>query len=165
MARPHTVDIQGILSGAGQVLTLHEHVPLESFEGIEFPEPAQIDLELKCADRILMVEGQIQATAEGDCDACLEHVERQLVVEVDERLDPEIDRKADPFGEGNVLVDGKLDIADLARQVVLTVLPMGLRCTDDCKGLCGSCGANLNAGACACGDHNSDDNKNREDGD
>ncbi|HEY1680179.1 MAG TPA: DUF177 domain-containing protein [Candidatus Tumulicola sp.] len=163
MARPHTVDIQGILSGAGQVLTLHEHVPLESFEGIKFPEPARIDLEMKCADRILMVEGQIQATAEGDCDACLEHVERQLLVEVDERLDPQIDRKADPFGEGNVLIDGKLDIADLARQVVLTVLPMGLRCTDDCKGLCGSCGANLNAGQCACNIDN--DNDNGEDGD
>jgi uncharacterized protein len=161
MARPHTVDIQGILSGAGQVLTLHEHVPLDSFEGITFPDPAEIDLELKCADRILIVEGQIQATAEGDCDACLEHVERQLVVEVDERLDPQIDRKADPFGEGNVLIDGKLDIADLARQVVLTVLPMGLRCKDDCKGLCGSCGANLNAGQCAC---NTVDN-NGEDGD
>jgi uncharacterized protein len=150
MARPHTVDIQGILSGTGQVLELQDRVPIESFEGIEFPKPAQVDLTVRCADRVLMVAGTVSAEAEGDCDSCLEHVSRTIEVRVDERLDPDIDRKNDPFGEGNVLVDGRLDVADLTRQVVLTVMPMGLRCSDECKGLCGSCGANLNTGECPC---------------
>ena len=56
----------------------------------------------------------------------------------------------DPFGESNVLTGSRLDVADLAQQVVLSVLPMGLRCSDDCKGLCGTCGANRNASACSC---------------
>jgi uncharacterized protein len=150
MARPHTVDIQGILSGTGQVLKLEDRVPVEPFEGIEFPQPARVDLTARCADRILMIEGTVHAEAEGDCDACLEHVIMSIDVEVGERLDPDIDRANDPFGEGNVLVDGRLDVADLVRQVVLTVLPMGLRCSDECKGLCGTCGANLNAGLCPC---------------
>lgn len=156
MARPHTVDIQGLLSGNGQVLRLEDDVPMEPFEGITFPRPAHVELTVKCADRILLVEGTVTAEAEGDCDACLEPVSRPVEVDVGERLDPEIDRSDDPFGEGNVLVDGRLDVADLARQVVLTVLPMGLRCSDACKGLCGTCGANLNAGTCSCDDDNGD---------
>ncbi|HEY1429997.1 MAG TPA: DUF177 domain-containing protein [Candidatus Tumulicola sp.] len=150
MARPHTVDIQGLLSGNGQVLKLEDDVPVEPFEGITFPKPAHVELVLKCADRMLVVEGTVEAEAEGDCDACLEHVSRPIDVEVDERLDPDIDRGDDPFGEGNVLLDGRLDVADLTRQVVLTILPMGLRCSDECRGLCGTCGANLNAGSCPC---------------
>jgi uncharacterized protein len=161
MALPHTVDIQGLLSGNGQVLRLEDDVPMEPFEGMTFPRPAHVELTVKCADRILLVGGIVTAEAEGDCDACLEHVNRPVAVDVEERLDPDSDRSDDPFGEGNVLVDGRLDVADLARQVVLTVLPMGLRCSDECKGLCGSCGANLNAGQCAC----NIDRDNGEDGD
>ena len=44
----------------------------------------------------------------------------------------------------------RLDVADLAQQLVLSVLADGLRCSDDCKGLCAVCGANRNAGACSC---------------
>ena len=139
-------------------MALEDSVPIEPFEGIEFPSPARVQLTLKCADRFLVVTGRVEVAAQGDCDACLEHVEQPIAVEVEERPDPEIDRNLDPFGEGNVLVDGRLDVADLARQVVLTVLPMGLRCSDECKGLCGSCGANLNAGACPC-EHDSDNDK------
>ncbi len=71
-------------------------------------------------------------------------------VDVDERLDPWNDGEDDPFGDGNVMAGSRLDVADLAQQLVLSVLPMGLRCSDDCKGLCGTCGANRNASACSC---------------
>ncbi|MBV8117697.1 MAG: DUF177 domain-containing protein [Candidatus Eremiobacteraeota bacterium] len=84
------------------------------------------------------------------CDSCLEDVERHVHVDVDERLDPHGDRESDPFGEGNVLSGNRLDLADLAQQLVLSAMPMGLRCSDDCQGLCGMCGANKNTGACSC---------------
>jgi DUF177 domain-containing protein len=33
---------------------------------------------------------------------------------------------------------------------VLLALPMHAVCREDCKGLCGSCGQNLNEGECRC---------------
>jgi len=150
MDRSHRVDIGGLLSGGRQRMLVDDEVPIEPFEGIVFPEPARVHLELRYADRMLTVEGTIDAVVGGQCVACLEDVGRAVHVDVDERIDPLVGRDADPFGENNVLTGDRLDVGDLAQQNVLSVLPMGLRCMEECRGLCGTCGANLNAGACSC---------------
>jgi uncharacterized metal-binding protein YceD (DUF177 family) len=150
MSRSHKVDISGLLSGGRQLMLVDDQVPVGPFEGIVFPDGARARLELRSADRMLCVEGTVDARALGQCDSCLEDVEREIHVDVEERLDPSVGRDDDPFGESNVLAGSRLDVADLAQQVVLSLLPMGLRCSDDCKGLCGACGANKNAGTCSC---------------
>jgi uncharacterized protein len=44
----------------------------------------------------------------------------------------------------------KLAIADILREQILLALPMKVLCTVDCKGLCPTCGTNLNFGSCSC---------------
>jgi len=150
MDRSHKVDISGLLSGSRQLMVVSDEVPIEPFEGLVFPEPVRVELELRQADRMLVVEGNVDARVHGQCDGCLEDVDMQLHVDVDERLDPAHGRDVDPFGESNVLTGDRLDVADLAQQSVLSVLPMGLRCSQDCRGLCPACGANRNTGECSC---------------
>jgi uncharacterized protein len=150
MGRSHKIDIGGLLAGGRQVMLVDDLVEIEPFEGITFPEGARVRLELRHVDRMLTIEGTVDARTHGECDSCLEDVDREVHVDVDERLDPLAGSEADPFGEGNVLAGDRLDVADLAQQVVLSAMPMGLRCKDDCRGLCGRCGANLNTGACSC---------------
>jgi uncharacterized protein len=149
MARSHKVDISGLLGGGRQLMLVEDEVPIEEFEGISFRSPAKVQLELRYVDRMLHLTGTVDARAEGTCDSCLEDVEVQVHADVDERLDPHVGRD-DPFGESNVLAGNRLDVADLAQQLVLSELPMGLRCTQDCKGLCGICGTNLNIAPCKC---------------
>jgi uncharacterized protein len=150
MDRSHRVDISGLLSGSRQVMLMAEEVPIEPFEGIVFPDPVRVRLELRQADGMLAVEGSVDARAHGQCDACLEDVDMQVHVDVDERLDPTRGRDSEPFGESNVLTGERLDVADLAQQSLVSALPMGLRCRQDCRGLCAVCGANRNADECAC---------------
>ncbi len=150
MARSHKVDIGGLLAGGRQLMLVDDEVPIEAFEGITFPQSARVRLELRCADRMLVIAGDVEVKASGECDSCLESVEREIRVDVDERLDPATGREDDPFGDSNALSGTRLDVADLAQQEVLSVLPMGLRCSDGCKGLCGKCGANQNTGSCSC---------------
>jgi len=150
MDRSHKLDIGGLLAGGRQLLVVDDEVPIESFEGLSFPKPARVHLELRYADRMLSIEGTVDAGARGQCVSCLEDAEREVHVDVDERVDPVAGRDEDPFGDSNVLMGDRLDVADLAQQNVLSVLPMGLRCTPECRGLCGTCGANLNAGTCSC---------------
>jgi uncharacterized protein len=149
MARSHKIDISGLLAGSGQVLLVDDGVPIEAFEGTDFPEPAGVHLALRYADHLLHIEGSIDARARGECVSCLEEVERPVHVDVDERFDPHA-RAEDPFAESNVLTGSRLDVADLAQQLVLSEMPMGLRCGEECKGLCGTCGANKNLGECVC---------------
>ncbi|HEU4386290.1 MAG TPA: DUF177 domain-containing protein [Blastocatellia bacterium] len=49
------------------------------------------------------------------------------------------------FYQGDVI-----DLDDLVREQIELSLPMTGLCRDECKGLCPSCGANLNKGECAC---------------
>jgi uncharacterized protein len=154
MARSHKVDISGLLGGGRQIMLVEDEAPIEEFEGISFRSPAKVHLELRYVDRMLHLVGTVDARAAGMCDSCLEEVEVPVHVDVDERLDPNVSRDEDPFGESNVLTGNRLDVADLAQQLLLSELPMGLRCGDDCQGLCGTCGANRNTGACSCSDIN-----------
>jgi uncharacterized protein len=150
MDRSHKVDISGLLAGSRQLMLVTDEVPIEPFEGIDFPEPVRVQLELRQADRMLAVQGSVDARVHGQCDACLEDVDSQVHVDLDERLDPSHGREVDPFGESNVLTGERLDVADLVQQSVVSALPMGLRCRADCKGLCAICGANRNTGECSC---------------
>src|SRR6186713_2737967 len=43
-----------------------------------------------------------------------------------------------------------LDVGELIREYALLELPMQTFCRPDCKGLCPSCGADLNTGDCGC---------------
>ena len=131
-------------------MTVADRISVEPFEGMIFPEPAEVRLELRQADRMLAVQGSVEAKVRGQCDACLKDVDAMIHVDVNERLDPAHGRESDPLGESNVLTGERLDVADLAQQSVLSALPMGLRCGEDCKGLCAICGANRNIDQCGC---------------
>lgn len=150
MDRSHKVDISGLLAGSRQLMVVADEVALEPFEGVVFPEPVRVELELRQADRMLALQGSVDARVHGQCDACLDEVDLRIHVDVDERIDPSQGRDVDPFGESNVLTGERLDVADLAQQSVLSSLPMGLRCSPDCLGLCAVCGANRNTGECSC---------------
>jgi len=49
-----------------------------------------------------------------------------------------------------VFENGKADVEDILREQVLLEVPFTTVCREDCKGLCQTCGADLNRGACGC---------------
>ena len=44
----------------------------------------------------------------------------------------------------------EIDITEIVMDAVHIATPMKVVCDDDCKGLCPSCGKNLNEGDCGC---------------
>ena len=152
MVQTHIVDVGGLLAGSGQHIVIDDDIALEPFEGLDFPRPAHVHLDVRCVDRWLEIFGDVEAVVHGECDACLDEVTREIRADVDEQLDPSVSREDDPFGDSNVLLGTRLDVADLAQQILLSALPLGLRCKDTCAGLCGTCGTNLNTGGCSCTD-------------
>ena len=51
----------------------------------------------------------------------------------------------------NLYFDGPdLDLNPVFKQEVAVLVPVQILCRKDCKGLCGSCGADLNEGECTC---------------
>ena len=44
----------------------------------------------------------------------------------------------------------RFDVDTMVVEQITLALPMRFVCTDDCKGLCDICGADLNVGPCSC---------------
>jgi uncharacterized protein len=150
MASLYKVDIGGLLAGGRQRLVLDQQVEIEPFEGVRFLEPATMHLEMYSSGDVLEIAGTIDAKFHGECDRCLSDVDRVLHVDVDEQLDAGAEAQMDPLGTSNVLTGDRLDIHDLATQLVCSAIPLGLLCGPDCKGICSMCGENKNTGTCTC---------------
>lgn len=150
MASSYKVDIGGLLAGGRQRLVVDQQVALEPFEGVNFPDPARVHLEMHSSGEMLELEGTVDAKYRGECDRCLGAVDREMHVDVEEQLDTQPEAQRDPFGPSNVLTGDRLDVQSLAAQLVYTEVPLNVLCGPDCKGLCPVCGENKNVGTCTC---------------
>lgn len=149
MGSSHKIDIGSLLAGGQHRIAVDQRVALEPFEGICFPQPAEVRLTIAGRPEMLEIEGSIDVVARGECDRCLGTADRQMHLPVSEKFP--VDREgADPFAESNVLTGERLDVADLTSQLVYSATPMGWLCSDSCSGLCPVCGENRNERACAC---------------
>ena len=82
------------------------------------------------------------------CDRCGLPTEISHEVTLEKSLAPEI---AGIDNDDIILVeDLKLDLDELVYTEVVVSFPMKHLCREDCKGICPSCGKNLNDGKCGC---------------
>jgi uncharacterized metal-binding protein YceD (DUF177 family) len=133
MGTSHKLDVGPVLTRSGRRLAVDEYVVLPPFAAFAFPEPAHVVLDLQGVDRGLRIDGAIDVAARSVCDRCLGDVTVPIHVEVEEQL--EGDGKEDPLDLNNVLDGDDLDVADLARQLTASALPMGVLCDEACGGL------------------------------
>ncbi len=95
------------------------------------------------------------------CDRCLEPFEWPVHIDFDEEYviarDPTTGHRIET-DEDEFTVDGSwhLDLSEAVRQYEESALPIQSICRPDCRGLCPTCGQNLNEATCGCavgGDH------------
>lgn len=142
------VDVGSVLA-AGRPLVLEGTVAVPGFGSYTFPKPALLALDLRSLGSGIEATGSIDAVWTGVCDRCLADVTNPIHIDVEERF-LAANVGEGPFGESNVLEGQLLDVADLARQLIDSTLPMSLLCSDDCPGLCPTCGSPRRAEACSC---------------
>lgn len=158
------IPVSGILaSGQGELtLPIAAEVDLGSFEGdsISLLEPLQGEIQCRNEGRLIVVWGTLKTKVEVRCSRCLEPVAIPLTVDYREAFFREgewdlvknIARNLG-FADDDEVHPFKGDAIDLSQSLAATVvlsLPMKVLCRDDCRGLCPTCGANLNQGNCNC---------------
>lgn len=93
---------------------------------------------------------QVTGTVGLSCDRCLEPVnlpvnESAAVVYRPDGTDGQ-DPDVKPLNRDQNIIDLAPDVVDTIRLAI----PMKVVCTETCKGLCPSCGVNLNLASCGC---------------
>ena len=123
--------------------------PLEELAVIDTRLPAgapvRVDVRVESVNEGVVATGTVSAPWEGICRRCLEPVTGELRADVLEVFE------AEPSEGETLFLDGdRIDLEPVAREAVLLGLPLAPLCREDCKGLCPTCGADLDDGECAC---------------
>lgn len=90
-----------------------------------------------------VIEGDTVFTVKGNCTRCLSPVTRTFVASFNELCD---DRADGPYR----VINDKIDLAGIVDETIILNIPVSFLCKEDCKGICLSCGKNLNDGDCKC---------------
>lgn len=129
-----------------------EELELKLF-GAEFNEPVLFELTCIRTGFEITCMGWVTTKVRLQCVRCLEMFEYELKEAVNfmARLSLGAPEQVDLWDEDMVHVDrhkGVLNIAPRIHDAVLLGIPNYPLCSEDCKGLCPVCGANLNVTTC-----------------
>ena len=118
----------------------------------------QVETEITNAGKSFIVKGTLKSDIELDCCRCLETFVHKAETTFQEEFLPQQSndknsKKMLPLEDLNIFFfqNDEIDLSDICRQILLTVLPLTPICKENCKGLCGHCGENLNLTECSCG--------------
>ena len=149
------IDISGIIGvyHGTTAFDLTENLPSFEYMGdeIEYVGPVSIKGSIVNSDEFLRCTATISATLLLTCGRCLTRYEYPLCTELDAHFttnEAEYNDNIDLFtynGES-------IDLNEAVISSIVIAIPNLKLCTEDCKGLCLTCGANLNDGPCKCSD-------------
>ena len=115
----------------------------------------------------LLVQGDIDADVLLECSRCLEAFTRPVDARLEEQFLPTVDVETgapvrrEEFEQNDLAFDidpnHLMDLTEPVRQALLVALPMKPLHSEDCKGICLQCGANLNEVDCGHSDEPLDD--------
>ena len=96
----------------------------------------------------LVLEGTARSVLELACDRCGKSFSREKTVVLDNLAAQELE---DEEHDDILLLDGTdLDLDEAVTTAFVLAMDTKNLCSDDCKGLCAKCGADLNLGPCGC---------------
>jgi len=125
--------------------------------GRSYPIRGKKPLELTVTskkDAKYVIHGTALVEAVIPCDRCLTPVDTEISLDFEKTV--HIGRDEADDDEKNYLEGYSLDTDELLCNEILIGWPMKTLCKENCLGICGRCGANLNLGPCGCGDENPD---------
>ncbi len=153
------LNLSGVLSEPYRDIQEEAAIEMEevSFRNGTFPivgkEPLSIEAS-RVKEHELKIAGKGSVTVEIPCDRCLEPVRREIALRFVKDVDfgdPETERLMEA-DEADYIDGYMLDVDKLVYGEILMGWPTKILCREDCKGICGACGQNLNHGGCDCED-------------
>ncbi|MGI6221171.1 MAG: YceD family protein [Coriobacteriales bacterium] len=143
--------------GAGSFDSITGNLAVEDFTmgSIDYSIPGGIDyvVNLSNIGDAIVATGTASATVIGQCARCLEPASEFVESDVEGYFtlfeNSDVEGMEDDEYE-LISESGEIDLADSIRSAVVVEMPPTFLCREDCKGLCPSCGCNLNEEQCDC---------------
>ena len=145
------IDVRPILHTPGKRMDFQFALDLSDleFDGRRpASRPVAVEGEVRNTADLLELELTARTTLDAVCDRCGKGFPLEKEIEYRCMLAEELQNEESD--EIVLLEDGKVDAGDLARTAFILGMDSKILCSEDCKGLCPRCGADLNLGPCSC---------------
>ena len=122
-------------------------------DGLDFPSVRAYRAKPHAAGRvfneagILHLEGTLTADMICICDRCGEEFRSIKETKLDATI---VEENLEENPEFFTLVNDSIDLNEILSTLFVLDMETKFLCREDCKGLCSSCGKNLNLGPCGC---------------
>ena len=107
-------------------------------------------------DQKVRIRGNTQIDLFIPCDRCLDEVKTHFDIDIDCYVIPNKESDGIEDDEQSFMDGCILDVDKLITNEIVVALPSKVLCKEDCRGLCTTCGTNLNHGSCDCDKHSVD---------
>jgi uncharacterized protein len=155
------IDISEILNKKIQSKEIDLSITQNSFEvdgeSIKFASDVVIKGKLVLQDNVIILNANLKAEIILTCVRCLEEYKSLLNLPILERftVDKEIYSQINndnTYQEDDLILldENKINISRVVEDAIITSLPIQKLCREDCRGLCQTCGTNLNLKSCEC---------------
>ena len=140
-------------------LDFAEHLDHISVDGrqISILSPLEIKGEIVNTTEGMYLECNIKTTIEDFCSRCL----KEMQVEIDSNIQGFLVEKDKEFLEAEedifVYHGDSLNFYKIIVDAIALNVPQKLLCSEDCRGLCPGCGADLNVEECRCSEEEKDE--------
>ena len=115
-----------------------------------FDRPVAVSGVVRNLAGALELTGQASTCLDVKCDRCLKPITVELTVPVETLLAEELANSEE--GDDIVLLtNGGVELDEIFTPACVFALDGKYLCSEDCKGLCPTCGKDLNKGPCSCG--------------
>lgn len=98
----------------------------------------------------ILVEAVLDAEILMECTRCLVPFYTPVTIELEDDVIGLPGSELTPERPVRVAEDGWTDLSPLIREYAWIGLPVNPICSPDCKGICSTCGGNVNLGECDC---------------
>jgi len=132
-------------------IVISDELNLELGEGNPQTARAEGNLTVENLENRFHLKGKVKATGNAQCGRCLETFSYVWDAPVEIMVLRNVERDGD---QGDTVVlhqsRGIVDLREAVTECVTLAFPLTTYCREDCKGLCPTCGIDLNRQSCDC---------------
>lgn len=146
------IDVKPILHTPGKRLDFRFSMDLSELEFAgrrPISRPVEVEGSVTNTAGLLELELTAESTLDAVCDRCGRSFLQEKRVPFRCLLAEELQNEDND--EIVLMENGEVDAGELARTAFVLEMDTKTLCSEDCRGLCPRCGADLNLGPCGCG--------------
>lgn len=146
------IDLTDLFNGNSKELNISHTVDMSDLVYSTYTpikEGVKVNGKLYIRADVVFLDVDISFTFTGFCDRCAEDLTKNFDFKIKKVVVEKLQNEKDD--DDYIVVENRvLDLDAFVWEEVSLSLPSKMLCSEDCKGLCPQCGANLNVSECDC---------------